>query len=184
MRVLAVLLLLAVSTACGESKPAPVAYPPCEGEGLLNIGDTLPDCRFEGLAGHADVDLDALKGTPTVLNFWAGWCPNCIKEMPAFDAVFRKLDGSVRFVGLDLLGVMGETKKAAVTLAARTEVTYPLAYDRGGYLYGHFSGRRAAPVLPATVLIDATGVVRHLRFGELSGPELEEQIRTHLGVTR
>lgn len=182
-RLVVAVISLAALAGCSSRTPSPTEFALCEGSGLLNVGDPIPDCRFEGLAGHEDISLRALAGTPVVLNFWAGWCPSCIKEMPEFDAVATSLGDSVQFVGLDLLGVQGESKNAAVALAERTGVGYRLGYDRGGYLYGHFSGRRAAPVLPATIFIDAEGLVTHLRFGELDRAELEALIETHLGVT-
>lgn len=182
LRTLLAVALLAV-TACSQ-EPAPVSkFQRCAPQGLLDEGDPIPDCRFEGLPGHEDLDLAALRGTPTVINFWAEWCPNCVKEMPAFQRVAASLEGKVRFVGMDMLGVQGETRQAAIAFAERIGVRYQLAFDPGGLLYGHFARRSERPILPVTVFVDAQGILRDRRFGELNEKELREHIRTSLGVS-
>ena len=72
-----------------------------------------------GQARHAALDsllaltLPDLDGTPQplaqwkgkilVFNFWATWCPPCIKEIPAFSAASRKYqDKGVQFVGISI----------------------------------------------------------------------------------
>lgn len=179
-----------VAVACGDGEPraregsgSPSGFARCEPNGLVSVGERLPDCSFEGVAGGAAVRLRALRGKPLVLNFWASWCPNCIKEMPAFQKVYRDLDGRVGFVGMDLLNIEGETRTAAEAFAAGTEVTYPLAYDPDGLLYSHFSLRVVRPIMPVTIFADAGGVVRERRFGELTEEDLRSFIREHFGIT-
>jgi len=40
-----------------------------------------------------DIDLSEFKGSLTVLNFWAIWCPPCRKELPYFDEIRAELGG-------------------------------------------------------------------------------------------
>lgn len=37
-----------------------------------------------------------------MVNFWGSWCPPCVEEMPALQAVHHELGNQVRFVGIDL----------------------------------------------------------------------------------
>lgn len=45
--------------------------------------DAAPFTTVDG----AEMTLDAYRGQVVVLNFWATWCPPCIKEMPMLDAL-------------------------------------------------------------------------------------------------
>lgn len=178
----AALLVLAIN-ACGSPNAVPDAggtvLPRCRARGIASVGEAIPpDCSFRLLGGGV-LNLGELKGKPTVLNFWASWCPNCIAEMPDFERVHRRMRDKVRFLGANLLGVQGETEFAAETFALRTGVTYDSIYDQGGLLYAHFSPRLFPPT---TILIDADGIVRYRQFGQMTGAELEEQIRVRLGV--
>ena len=135
----------------------------------------MPDCTFEGFNGSADLRLTALKGKPVVMNFWASWCIDCIREMPAFQRVFAGFGGKVRFVGMDVLDIQGETKGAGRAFAKRTGVHYVMAFDPKGLLYGHFSSRT---LLPTTVFIDARGVVKERHFGALDASDLRAKIKS------
>ena len=58
--------------------------------------------------------IDAEKGHVVVLNFWATWCPPCVKEMPEFAKFWRDFDGK----GVKFLSVScdyAETKDKVVT---------------------------------------------------------------------
>ena len=149
--------------------------------GLVSVGERLPaDCTFEPLDGGKVITLKEFRGEkPMVLNFWASWCVYCIDEMPDFQRVYAALDGRVAFLGLDLLSIQGETKPAATALARKTGVRYPLGYDEGGIIYGHFAPRL---LMPVTVLVRSNGILAHRQFGPLNAARLRELIRIHLGV--
>ena len=116
-------------------------------------------------------------GRPIVLNFWASWCTFCIKEMPDFQRVHDDVGDRVPFLGLDLLGVQGETRGAATTLAARTGVSYPLGYDADGALYLRLSPR---VLMPTTVFVRADGTIALRQFGPLTEQQLRGLIDEHL----
>jgi peroxiredoxin len=170
-------LLFAV--ACTTAGPAAVDR--CEPEALVSVGEALPDCSFAGVGDQPPVNLIELQGKPLVLNFWASWCSACVKEMPDFQRVHGDLGSRVWVLGMNTLGVQGETEAAATTFAQATGVRYRLAFDAEGLLYSHF-GSAARPVLPMTVLVDEDGVVRHIRTGQVSEAQLRALIAKHLGV--
>lgn len=93
--------------------------------------------------------------------------------MPDFQAVHADLGNKVAFVGVNVTGVLGETRRAAEVFARKTGVRYPVIFDQGGLLYYHFSPR---PLLPVTVFVDAAGIVKERHIGQMTGKELRAAI--------
>jgi thiol-disulfide isomerase/thioredoxin len=164
----------------GDSAPAGSATAECRPEkGIVSVGEQIPAaCSFERLDGGT-LRLADLGGKPTLINFWASWCTFCIEEMPAFQKVYAAVSSRMEFVGADLLDVQGETRGAAEQFGASTGVRYPLIYDKGGLLYGHFS---AQLLMPVTIFIRSNGIVAHRRFGPMDESMLRSLLREHLGV--
>ena len=168
-------LPLVLATACSSgTKPPTTALAPCTPKSFTSVGEALPDCTFEGYPGSPPLRLTELKGKPLVLNFWASWCIACIREMPAFQRAFASLGGKVTFVGMNVIGLQGETKTSGEGFAKRAGVRYLLAFDQDGLLYEHFSTRT---LLPVTVFVGADLVVKQIHFG---GPIGEQDLRADI----
>ena len=175
-------LLLAVGVACSGTGPGgEVVVRPCTPESLVSEGEPLPACSFDGVGDQPAVSLAQFEGAPLVVNFWASWCSACIREMPDIQRVHEDLGTRVTILGMNTLGVQGETEAAAERFADETGVRYPLAYDTDGMLYSHF-GNVARPLMPLTVFADADGIVRHMNFGLIPEQTLRDLIEEHLGV--
>lgn len=70
------------------------------GKDLLKPGTVAPDFLFFGERKDT-VNLKTLRDSYLVLDFWASWCGDCRKDMPAMEALSKKYnDGSVNFVGV------------------------------------------------------------------------------------
>lgn len=135
-------------------------------------GPVLPDFSLAGFGGEGTIDAADLRGTPLVLNFWASWCPFCIEEMPGFEAVHRRFDGAVTFLGVDLQDDRG----LARDLIRRTGVTYAMAEDPNGTLFSAIRGVG----MPTTLLVTADGHVAERITGPLRAATLEKLILEHL----
>ena len=148
---------------------------------LIEVGQTVPGaCKVEPLASGAPVSIsDIAAGKPLVVNFWASWCGACIQEMPDLQQVYASAAPQVQFLGLDLLGVDGEVRSAAVDFSKQRKVAYPLAYDDGGLLYGRIS-LRVLP--PTTAFLRADGTLAGLHVGQMTASELRGFIQQYLGV--
>jgi len=62
-------------------------------------------------AKNEDIDLHEFDGSVTLVNFWATWCPPCLKELPGMD----KLQTELADDGLDVVAISldhGGIKKA------------------------------------------------------------------------
>jgi thiol-disulfide isomerase/thioredoxin len=119
LRLLGVIpLLLAACTrsvATAEVKSfGLVAY---QGEAVLGTGETTFPRVFE-------------QGKPVILNFWAGQCPPCRAEMPAFQRVADEFEGKVQFIGVDI-GVFTGLGSHADARQLLTELGSPNARCQG-----------------------------------------------------
>ena len=61
----------------------------------------LPTFSFPDLNGKQQISTQ-WQGKIIVLNFWATWCPACLKEIPAFIALQAELGEKVQFIGIAL----------------------------------------------------------------------------------
>lgn len=67
---------------------------------LLKPGAEAPDFDLQTADGK-HIKLSSLRGNYVVLDFWASWCPDCRKDIPAMKALFEQYKGrNITFVGI------------------------------------------------------------------------------------
>ena len=183
-RVVVAGLALLLAAECGHSAAAGLqasARGCGTARALIDAGQQVPGgCKVEALDSGAPVALSEFaQGKPMVVNFWASWCGACIQEMPDLQRVYTSANTQVQFLGLDLLDVSGEDRAGALAFARQRQVSYPLAYDQDGLLYGRIS-LRVLP--PTTAFLKADGTLAGFHIGQMSAPELRQAIQQYLGV--
>lgn len=139
------------------------------------IGQPRPEFTLADQAGrvHRAADWD---GQVLVVNFWATWCIPCRSEIPAFvDLQENYRDRGLQFVGI-ALDTRGEVERFLAE--SGLAVNYPLliAADNAGIALATEYGNRIG-ILPYTVLVDRSGVISFVQFGELSHAQAERVIR-------
>ncbi|MES2027497.1 MAG: TlpA disulfide reductase family protein [Pseudomonadota bacterium] len=72
---------------------------------LIKDARPMPDLKLHSMNGD-EVYLVKLKGKPTVINFWATWCPPCQREMPVLEKA-QQQNPSINFVFIN----QGESKQ-------------------------------------------------------------------------
>jgi thiol-disulfide isomerase/thioredoxin len=77
--------------------------------------------RFERPEGGS-LALDDFKGQRLLLNFWATWCPPCVKEMPMLDAFAR----AQRAQGWQVVGLALDNTVAVRGFLKRVPVSFPV----------------------------------------------------------
>ncbi|MCY4068590.1 MAG: TlpA disulfide reductase family protein [Acidimicrobiaceae bacterium] len=155
---------------------------------LLEAGDSdrddahlsVSELTFDGLQETgAPVDaagrrLAEYGGRPLVVNFFAAWCPPCVREMPEFQRVFEALEGRVEFLGLS----QDRTVQDTLDLVAATGVTYDIGWDLDLEVYqatGSIS-------MPTTAFVSPEGELLDTFAGALDQEALTERIRRLFGV--
>ncbi len=133
-----------------------------------------PDFTLRTMAGP-NLRLAEQRGRVVLVNFWATWCAPCRQEMPHLDRLYRKYKAS----GFQLLAVnVDDNAGAGADLATKMALSFPVLFDADKRV----SKAYELSSMPATVLIDRDGRVRHLHRGYREGMEetYDQQIRALL----
>jgi thiol-disulfide isomerase/thioredoxin len=111
-----------------------------------------------GVGGAAAPRLAALRGRVVVLEFYAGWCPNCRAVSP----VLARWHERYKDLGLAVVGVTSDDPEQAARVVRDWRIPYPVGCAADDLPY-------AAVALPTTFLIDRKGVVREVTLGRSAG---------------
>ena len=125
----------------------------------------------QDVVGGESLALSELRGSPVVLNFWAGLCPPCRAEMPEFQHFADEYDGRALVVGVDLgqffsLGSQDD----AIKLLNELDVSYPAGYTDDANVVRELG----VLGLPATFFVAADGSLHRKWQGVLNGDKLAE----------
>lgn len=115
------------------------------------------------------VDLADYRGRTIVLNFWASWCPPCIREMPLLQAYYNehKEEGLI-FIAIN----SGESSQTAYKYIADMGYRFPVGLDESYVL----SDKLGIVALPMTIVINPEGQVHYQHRGEIFSEVLEAQV--------
>jgi cytochrome c biogenesis protein CcdA/thiol-disulfide isomerase/thioredoxin len=134
--------------------------------------------------GGKPLTMRGLRGKVVLVDFWTYSCVNCLRTLPhveAWDRAYRK-DGLV-IVGVHTPEFAFEHVPSNVRGAVeRLGVRYPVALDNDYATWNAYENQ----YWPADYLVDRTGHIRDVHFGEGNYAGTERKIRSLLGehVTR
>jgi cytochrome c biogenesis protein CcdA/thiol-disulfide isomerase/thioredoxin len=149
-------------------------------EAAASTSSRAPEIR--GIAewiNSKPLSLQQLRGKVVLIDFWTYSCVNCLRTLPhvkAWDRAYRK-DGLV-VVGVHSPEFAFERVPGNVRAAVRKlGIRYPVALDNDFATWRAYANE----YWPAKYLIDRTGRVRYVHFGEGEYGKTEKQIRRYLG---
>jgi peroxiredoxin len=103
---------------------------------IAKVGDIVPDIEFQFDDG-TKASLYSLDSKIVVLQFTASWCSVCRDEMPHLE---KEVWQEFKDLGLMLIGVdYDEPLEKVKAFKEQMKVTYPMALDPGGKIFGMFA---------------------------------------------
>jgi thiol-disulfide isomerase/thioredoxin len=117
--------------------------------------------------------LNAFRGKPLLVNFWATWCPPCVEELPLLDSFYR----DQRAAGWQVLGIAVDQPSAVNKWLQARPLSFPVAMaGLNGTELSKSLGNLAGS-LPFSVVFGASGEPLHRKIGKVSPEDLAAWVR-------
>ena len=112
-------------------------------------------------------------GKVILLNFWATWCPPCLREIPSFVELQEKYGDQ----GFQVIGIAVDNEEAVHEYMNEVKINYPIMVSEFEAIelssrYGNTIG-----ALPYSVIINRENVVSDKITGELSKIRAEKILK-------
>ena len=131
------------------------------------------EAAFADLAGTPQ-RLDQWRGKVLVVNFWATWCPPCLKEIPEF----IRMQNRYREQGLQFVGIAVDQPDRVAAFADEMRFNYPVLVGalEAVVLLRALGNQHGG--LPFTVVFDRSGAIVATELGAFDEPKLSRAYRT------
>ncbi len=120
------------------------------------------------------IKLSDYRGKVVLLNFWATWCPPCVRELPSMERL-QGLVGREAFKVIAINQMEAPDDVFAFTGQLTIEPTFEIVFDTDSKVSQAYAVRG----LPTTYLIDKKGNIRYRAVGgrEFDHVEVVRQIK-------
>ena len=115
-----------------------------------------------------------IAGRFVVLNFWAPWCPPCVREMPELDRFARSRAGQDALV----IGLAIDEQPAVDKFVAAHPVSFPIStLGYAGLAWARRLSNDPNVALPFTAVFDRSQRLAQHKFGATNAIELTDWVR-------
>ena len=124
---------------------------------FCNLNDKIPNITITNEAGEK-VSIRDFEGKPTIITFWASWCPDCQEELAYlkdFQDILKKY-GDIHYVLINRLDGYKETKKKAEQYLSDNKIDIGTYYDYELSAYKELGLHN----IPTTFFLDEQGTIR------------------------
>jgi thiol-disulfide isomerase/thioredoxin len=152
----------------GPSRTAQKYYDPGKAFG---IGQAFPAFSLTDLEGRP-LTLETFKGRILLVDFWATWCPPCVKELPNLQELYKKYKEQ----GLAVLSLSLDAKPDAVkTFWTKHAMPWDHVLVEGGRDHALPTSLSVSSI-PRAFLVGRDGRILENRRGALSAEKLDEAV--------
>lgn len=156
MKNLLLLLLLGITTSLNADWQQPELS-----HNLTVVKNVIPAGNFElEDMDEEKVKLSDYRGKVVLLNFWATWCPPCIREMPSMERLHQQVDAE-NFKVIAVNQMEDVDQVFAFTGQLEIDPTFAILFDSTSEVSRDYAVRG----LPTTYLIDKEGNIRYRAVG-------------------
>ena len=139
---------------------------------VLAINRKAPDFELQTMEGEL-VKLSNYKGEKIFINFWATWCPPCVKEMPEIQHYFEELQtDDVILLSVNTTDVESN-RESVQDFAELHNIHFPILLDEEGVV----SAEYGIITIPTSFIVNEEGVI----VEEIIGPVTEKFLSQKFG---
>ena len=146
-----------------------------QGQSTLKVGDVAPDFSLVDRQGKTWT-LSELRGQVVFINFWATWCPPCLKELPSMQNLYAKIPKDK----FKMLAVLNKDKPARANfIANQKNFTFTILDDEQNVV----GAKYFLTGLPETFIVDKQGIIREKVIGpaQWDAPGSVQMIKNVIG---
>ncbi|MBC8468649.1 MAG: TlpA family protein disulfide reductase [Planctomycetes bacterium] len=134
------------------------------------IGKSAPSFTLLDLNGNK-VSLSDFKGKVVILDFWATWCPPCVKEIPHFIELYDKYKDQ----GLAIIGISVDQQGISIVKAFKEKfnINYPILMAERQVVIAYGNIRS----IPTAFVIDKSGNIQRVYVGYRDKAVFEADIK-------
>lgn len=169
-----IVIVIALLAAAGgfllqkNLSPEPTEKLPAPQSAISVVGQLRPEFVLPDLE-DTQRNISEWDGKIRLVNFWATWCPPCVREMPAFIEMQEQYKDK-NFV---VIGIAIDYKDAVQDFVDTLGVNYPVLYGEMAALelttlYGNRLG-----VLPFSVFVGADNKIISVHKGEITAETIK-----------
>ena len=141
--------------------------PDAQADEPTEVREPIPDFVLLDEMGN-ERQISEFFDKPIVLNFWATWCPSCVRETPYFEMLYREHGENIHVIKVNLLDGQRETRDVVDRFMYENEYTFPLYFDVNGAAAFGVRG------IPVTYFIEVGGYPVAMAQGALNERTLQQ----------
>jgi thiol-disulfide isomerase/thioredoxin len=150
-------------------------------------GAMMPDFQLPRLTSDPeqkknDVRLADFRGKIVLIDFWATWCPPCMRALPQLERLYSKYkDKNVVFIGINR---EPHQRRKALAAVKSLGLSFPQATDRRTGTPAGYGEKVGVQSLPTAMLLDPEGQITKIHIGYTDPELIETELLELLGKGR